>query len=715
MNLLKKLCVCALALMTAMSVLAGTAAAADPSPASYGVDNLNNESGNLYIAYLGGSITEGAGADGVITYKDDAGRGSARWTSQLTKRYFKKKFPNKNVVEVNAGVGGTPSDLGLFRFRQEVVDKCNGEGPDVLFVEFAVNDKWVSNNSPVEAQKRMEGILRQAAKLPKQPVVIFVYTAAVDDGSFDNYLNSARVHDQVAKYYNIGSINLCKYVADGTDIYGNAIIWKRDTDGSWTGDGTHPNNEGYTQYTDYIIKQFNEHYDDFFKKIDLQRAPMSGYEFGKVSLLSQKSNRIIYTGGWRQENGLLQNAFLDGVRTSTTANSTLSFNFKGRTIGVYAPRGEKGATANYIIDKGSAHPITGTVSNYYPSGWMRVNTMLRFDLPPGDHTFTLTTNEMESGKQFSVGYFMLDEEQPDPIVADASLNHAGTVKAGTELEASYTYINPAEEGTSTFQWLESATRNGTYTPISGQTGKKLTVSDNVIGKYVKFRVTPVDCLGTAGEAVDSAPVQVVRPAASKAFSAKSVLYYDEADKLLSHIPAGALTAKTSVTNRMATAAVKVSMLTAEYTVDAQGVKTLVQVKKDTKEIAGGATVDFSNTLTAVAGEDHLVQTILVAEDNLEPIGQAAQLSGGQDEQVVYIGTENEDGTITSIYQINWFDDSGEADQLTYTGSEEKDGTLISSYEVNWFSKTLKKFSYLGTEMQQDGTSVSDYKINSFND
>ena len=90
---MRKICF-TLAVMLLLTMLSPVVFAAEQT---YGIDNLNNESGDLVIAYLGGSITEGAGATG-----------SNRYATQLTNRYFKTKYPNKNVIEVNAGVGGTP-------------------------------------------------------------------------------------------------------------------------------------------------------------------------------------------------------------------------------------------------------------------------------------------------------------------------------------------------------------------------------------------------------------------------------------------------------------------------------------------------------------------------------------------------------------------------------------------------------------------------------
>ena len=84
------------------------------------------------------------------------------------------------MVRGDAGIGGTPSDLGLFRLNRDI---CS-QNPDIVFVEFAVNDGGPAQANPLAVKQRMEGIVRQLQALPKQPVVIFIYTAADPDNNF---------------------------------------------------------------------------------------------------------------------------------------------------------------------------------------------------------------------------------------------------------------------------------------------------------------------------------------------------------------------------------------------------------------------------------------------------------------------------------------------------------------------------------------------------
>lgn len=632
-----------------------------PIGQTYALDKLNNQEGDLYIAFLGGSITAGSGCSWTnIQYKDGGGSGYPRWTSQITKRYFQAKYPNKNVKEVNAGIPGTRSDFGLFRMKNQLIDKCGAEGPDVVFIEFAVNDKYLSLTNPTAVKQRMEGLIRQLATLPKQPVIIFVYTAAMDNTTtrFTPYLQSAQVHQQIADAYGIGSLNLCEYVAGGVDIEGNPIIWESGNEDSWTGDLIHPNDKGYTGYADWIKKQFEDHPEKYFKKLIWHKYPLNGYEFGSPDMVSQKSGRFKTSGSWKVDTTIEPYDYPDGVITTIQSGATLSFEFEGRSLGLYYPKGDIGNSASYVIDRGSSNPVTGTIdcgggsSNWGTKGVMDViNT-----LSPGKHTITFTTNiPSESGKNtFGISYFLVDEEQPDPIVTEVTTNKVGTCISKTRITGSYNYCNAVqEEGNTKIQWMIGNTKNGTYEAITGGSKLNYTPSDAMIGKYLKIAVTPVDLAGNVGQTVYSDPILVVRPSVETAFSVDKVQYLKD-NTPISAISSGEITSTTNVTNNLSVSQ-EVQLITAEYLISESGQKTLISCKKQEKEISAGTTENLSATLTVIGDDNHLVKTMVVASDNLEPLCTAAILTA---DAIVYIGVENQNGPLYT-YQINEFGNKNE--------------------------------------------------------
>ena len=72
----------------------------------------------IVVAYLGGSITAMTG-----------------WRD-LTTDWLKKTYPGVMFKEIHASIGGTGSNLGMFRLERDVLSKK----PDLVFLDFACND-----------------------------------------------------------------------------------------------------------------------------------------------------------------------------------------------------------------------------------------------------------------------------------------------------------------------------------------------------------------------------------------------------------------------------------------------------------------------------------------------------------------------------------------------------------------------------------------------
>lgn len=143
------------------------------------------------IAYLGGSITAQEG-----------------WRPRSLK-WFQEQFPAVKVEQIHAAIGGTGSDLGVFRLKRDVLD----HDPDLLLVEFAVND---AGASPEQIHRCIEGIVRQTRRHNARTDVCFVYTLA---GNMLETLQQGRLPrsmlamEQIAEHYGIPSINMGLEVA----------------------------------------------------------------------------------------------------------------------------------------------------------------------------------------------------------------------------------------------------------------------------------------------------------------------------------------------------------------------------------------------------------------------------------------------------------------------------------------------------------------------
>lgn len=208
------------------------------------------------IAYFGGSITEQNG-----------------WRIQSAE-LLKKLYPKAAIRSINAAIGGTGSDLGAFRLAHDVLR----HKPDLVFIEFAVNDAGAKDD---RVRKAVEGIVRQIRKALPDSDICFVYT--VTKGNLKDYQagrlpRPASIMEEIAEHYRLPSVNLSyevarlekegKLVMSGskegmTRVSGDELDAKagvpRNAEGKivFSGDGVHPYPDtGHVLYTRMLEQAF---------------------------------------------------------------------------------------------------------------------------------------------------------------------------------------------------------------------------------------------------------------------------------------------------------------------------------------------------------------------------------------------------------------------------------------------------------------------------
>ena len=159
------------------------------------------------VAFLGGSITYGPG-----------------WRDSVC-NFIQKEFPKTKFDFINAGVPSMGSTPGAFRFENDVLKNGN---VDLLFLEAAVNDDTNQMDS-TEISRAMEGIVRHAKKA--NPLCDIVIMHFVDPGKIEDYKNGKvpaviQLHEEVAGYYKISTINLAKEVTERIDA--GEFDWEND-------------------------------------------------------------------------------------------------------------------------------------------------------------------------------------------------------------------------------------------------------------------------------------------------------------------------------------------------------------------------------------------------------------------------------------------------------------------------------------------------------
>ncbi|MDR0472109.1 MAG: SGNH/GDSL hydrolase family protein [Treponema sp.] len=119
--------------------------------------------GSITFAGLGGSITQMGCVDGV-----------SEWLKA------KAAQTGGSVNFVNAGIGGSDSGVGLLRIQDHVLR----HNPDILIIEFAVNDGFYYDRLPVSYNRIYEGLVRQALKSSDRAVQLLLLHKNVEGGAY---------------------------------------------------------------------------------------------------------------------------------------------------------------------------------------------------------------------------------------------------------------------------------------------------------------------------------------------------------------------------------------------------------------------------------------------------------------------------------------------------------------------------------------------------
>ncbi len=334
---------------------------------------------DISIAFLGGSITEvGYGLDPELGYR-----------RQVTKK-LNERYPDNTITDINAGVGGTDSALGLFRLQKDVLDK----NPDMVFVEFAVND----DGNP-DTAVYMENIVRHILNFKRDMPIMFIYTVQIqmiDSGYSKGVLPlSVSRQEEVASYYHIPSVNV------GFEIYKKM----RDTDTdilAYTVDTCHPNEGGHAIYTEHILKALETAVFDHV----LPDKLLTGKPIEHPTVFPAEG---LANDKWTLSTRVLPR-FRHKYIYAYTPGTSLTYGFEGTAIGFMYLCTKDNGKIRYSID--GAPEKVRSLWDIYCNQWERDNTfMFANDLTEGKHTITITIcdekDDDAEGTYVHIGAFMV--------------------------------------------------------------------------------------------------------------------------------------------------------------------------------------------------------------------------------------------------------------------------------------------------------------------
>ena len=175
------------------------------------------------VAYIGGSITEGAmgGPLGCYAY--------------LSYEYFRDTYGNgDNVKYINAGFSGTSSTLGVLRAERDVLS----QNADIVFVEFAVNDTQEDIS-----KEAYESLVRTILEQDNDPAVILLFTRM--EGGY-----SAQPHmKEIGMQYDLPMISVADAITPEFDE--GRMSWR-----DYSEDYAHPTKDGHKLICGFIENMY---------------------------------------------------------------------------------------------------------------------------------------------------------------------------------------------------------------------------------------------------------------------------------------------------------------------------------------------------------------------------------------------------------------------------------------------------------------------------
>lgn len=293
--------------------------------------------GDFTVAFIGGSITQGTGAAADNSY------------TALVTDWFETTYPNAAIKYVNAGIGATGSYIGVHRADGDVL----AQEPDVVFVEFSVND---TNEHPERNINSYDSLLRKLWNAPSAPALVCVAMTQENGTSFQPQ------HAEIAAAYDLPFISYkdaILYVIDQ-----GYIVWDDISD-----DDIHPNVNGHKVLSELIVS--------YLDGVNADLANISGEEsdFSTPHTTDKYQNaRLIRSGNESMTNlgGFTENTTNFGNFQGTWRASVegeiapLTFEVEAKNIAIFYGRHIKdGGSFEVIIDGEQVAVVDCT----FPGGW----------------------------------------------------------------------------------------------------------------------------------------------------------------------------------------------------------------------------------------------------------------------------------------------------------------------------------------------------------
>ncbi|MDA3896701.1 MAG: SGNH/GDSL hydrolase family protein [Desulfobacteraceae bacterium] len=289
----------------------------------------------IVVGLIGGSITQGAKASHMS--KSYAYQAAIWW---------EENFPNADIGFVNAGIGSTGSDIGVFRLNRHLLRFK----PDIVIVEFSVND---SNTE--KSAETLEGIIRQSFNRSDPPAIILLMMCNAKNEK--ELVSAQKWHSKIGYHYNLPMISLKGALSSGFQS-GNLKADKI------FADGLHPNDFGHKLVADLVCS--------FFKRVKnelkgpqkqlLQELPrpLISKRFDHTDFFQPGDINPFLNKGWRVGPvRRFRSAWESGI-----SGSEIGFEVEGAEISLLYDRDQNAGIVEVFVDDLPPQKINASTSSY---------------------------------------------------------------------------------------------------------------------------------------------------------------------------------------------------------------------------------------------------------------------------------------------------------------------------------------------------------------
>lgn len=300
--------------------------------------------GEVTVAYLGGSITQGSSAGDDLCY------------ARLTTNWLEEHYPDAKINYVRAGIGATGSYIGVHRADRDVL--CHN--PDLVFIDFSVND---TTERTATNKASYESLLRKLWKYESSPAIVTIAMTQQDGTSFIDY------HGEIVKKYEIPMINYRAVILDVIDK--GYIQWTDISD-----DNIHPNVPGHAVLSQ-LITSFIESVENRLDTITGAETDFAAVQLGEngdkyenALLLTSENCEPVSLGAFQLKEVLFGNVSYPWIAKSSDGtfgdDSALVFEVEAKNIGILYGKLTKNFTKADIYVDGE---LAATVDANFTGGW----------------------------------------------------------------------------------------------------------------------------------------------------------------------------------------------------------------------------------------------------------------------------------------------------------------------------------------------------------